>query len=78
MGQRTTDGVARPPRPDVSYEAWLARPEDARPSEWVDGEVVELIPPKTIHQAIIVLLTQSSGCSYHSGESAGCLCPRTR
>jgi Uma2 family endonuclease len=61
MGQRTTDGVARPPQPDVSCEEWLARPEDARPSEWVDGEGAEFLPPKTIHQAIIVLLTQLVG-----------------
>ena len=56
MAQRATNGAAQVGRGYVPYEEWLARPEDARQSEWVDGEVIEFMPPKTIHQAILLLL----------------------
>jgi len=61
MAQRAIDSAALAHPPRVSYEEWLARPEDARQSEWVDGEVIEFMPPKTIHQLIVFLLGKLVG-----------------
>jgi Uma2 family endonuclease len=61
MAQRAIDRAALPHPPRVSYEEWLTRPEDAGQSEWVDGEVIEFMPPKTIHQSILVLLGKLVG-----------------
>ena len=40
----------------MSYEEYLAWPDQGTLAEWVDGEVVVLMPPKTTHQEIIGLL----------------------
>ncbi len=61
MVQRTMESAARAHSSRITYEEWLARPEDARQSEWVDGEVIEFMPPKIIHQLIVVLLGQLVG-----------------
>ncbi len=61
MAQRAIDSAALAHPPRVSYEEWLARPEDARQSEWVDGEVVEFELATIVHQRLVVLLTQLVG-----------------
>ena len=56
MARRTIAGVAGVLAPHVSDEEWLARPEDARQTEWVDGEVILCVPPQTIHALVSALL----------------------
>ncbi len=41
----------------VSYEAYLALPDENRIVEWVDGEVVDHVPPSPVHQDIADILT---------------------
>ncbi|MFL5802040.1 MAG: Uma2 family endonuclease [Roseiflexaceae bacterium] len=36
----------------ISYEEYLAWPEESRQTEWVDGEMIIFMPPVTIHQKI--------------------------
>jgi Uma2 family endonuclease len=40
----------------ASYEAYLALPDDGRLVEWVDGEIIEHMPPTEAHQNIVVYL----------------------
>lgn len=45
----------------VSYEAYLALPDEGRIIEWIDGEVVYHVPPTSYHQIIVILLTKLAG-----------------
>ena len=40
----------------ASYEAYLALPDDGRLVEWVDGEIIEHMPPTEAHQNIVIYL----------------------
>jgi Uma2 family endonuclease len=44
------------PKYDVSYEDWLATAPDSRMSEWVNGRVIEFMPPTERHQDLLVWL----------------------
>jgi Uma2 family endonuclease len=37
----------------MSYEEYLAWPDQGNLTEWVDGELVILMPPKDLHQAMV-------------------------
>ncbi len=39
-----------------SYEEYLALPDDGRVVEWVNGEIIEHMPPSTIHQNVLGFL----------------------
>lgn len=43
-------------RERLSYEEYLALPDDGRIVEWVDGEIIEHMPPSMPHQNIVVFL----------------------
>ncbi len=36
----------------MTYEEWLAWAGDSTQSEWVDGEAIEFMPPKTVHALV--------------------------
>ena len=41
----------------MTYEEWLVSPEtDGRQSEWVDGEVIDFMPPSVLHARIVGFL----------------------
>lgn len=40
----------------MSYEAFLALDDDAPHAEWVDGEALIFMPPKTVHQDLVSFL----------------------
>jgi Uma2 family endonuclease len=42
----------------VSYEEYLAWPEEGVHAEWIDGEIVIFMPSVTVHQKIADLLSQ--------------------
>jgi Uma2 family endonuclease len=44
--------VDRELRLKMSYEEFLAMPEDGRQAEWVDGEAIIFMPPGNRHQAV--------------------------
>jgi Uma2 family endonuclease len=48
--------VERLARRAASYEAYLALPDDGRLVEWVDGEIIEHMPPTEGHQNIVIYL----------------------
>ena len=52
----TNDVSKAPPR--VSYEEYLACSDETKIVEWVNGEVIEFMPPKTIHQTLNGFLYQ--------------------
>jgi Uma2 family endonuclease len=39
-------------RQAMTYQEWLAMPDEGTQSEWVDGEVIVFMPPTGIHQDI--------------------------
>jgi Uma2 family endonuclease len=41
----------------MSYEEYLARPEDTR-AEWVDGEAICLLPPTRVHEQVRMLFSR--------------------
>ncbi len=43
-------------REHLSYEAYLALPDDGRIVEWVDGEIIQHMPPAPVHQRIASLM----------------------
>jgi Uma2 family endonuclease len=43
-------------RRTMSYEAWLGWAGASTQSEWVDGEVIEFMPPDTLHQCLVWFL----------------------
>jgi Uma2 family endonuclease len=43
-------------RRTLSYEAYLALPDDGRIVEWVDGEIVQHMPTTPAHQRIVAFL----------------------
>lgn len=45
----------------LSYEEYLALPDDGRIVEWADGEVIYHVPPTSLHQTIVVLLARLLG-----------------
>jgi Uma2 family endonuclease len=47
-------------RISISYEGFRSWPEDVH-AEWVDGEMIVFMPPKTIHQQIVNWLVQLLG-----------------
>jgi len=40
----------------MSYETWLTSIAENKQSEWVDGEVIEFMPPKRLHQVLLGFL----------------------
>ncbi len=48
-------------RQPLSYEAYLALPDESRLIEWADGEVIYHMPPTPIHQTIISFLFRLLG-----------------
>lgn len=48
-------------RPFISYETYLETTPENRIVEWVDGEVIEHMPPKYEHQSIVYLLSRLLG-----------------
>ena len=53
--QTGSELAARPV--SMSYEEYLALPNDGRLIEWVNGEVIYHMPPITVHQIIATYLT---------------------
>ncbi len=51
--------VNGPPR--MTYEEYLALPNEGRLIEWVNGEVIYHMPPLEIHQRIVTYLTRLLG-----------------
>jgi Uma2 family endonuclease len=47
---------AHPARRPLSYEAYLALPDDGRIVEWVNGEIIEHMPPASSHQRLASVL----------------------
>lgn len=45
----------------MSYEEWLAWAPESRQSEWVGGEAIEFMPPKTIHALVLAFLDRLVG-----------------
>jgi Uma2 family endonuclease len=52
--EETTTAVEpdAPPRLPMSYEEFIAWADEDTRAEWVDGEVIPFMPPKTIHQTL--------------------------
>lgn len=52
--------VKAPPRQEqrlrMSYEEFLAWADEDVHAEWVDGEVIVFMPPKTVHQDVVTFL----------------------
>ena len=48
-------------RQPLSYEAYLALPDESRLIEWADGEVIYHMPPTPVHQTIISFLFRLLG-----------------
>jgi len=50
MAQQTLQVPVGERRIPMTYDEWLAWPEgESRQSEWVNGEAIVLMPPKTVH-----------------------------
>lgn len=49
--------AGEPGQPRASYETWLASDREGGLSEWVDDQVVTLMPAKPEHQRIVVFLS---------------------
>jgi Uma2 family endonuclease len=49
MARQVTDSPTTQERLTMSYEEFLAFGEDTTHAEWVEGEVIVLMPPKTVH-----------------------------
>ena len=45
----------------MNFEEWLAWAGESTQSEWVDGEAIVFLPPKTIHGLISAYLLQLVG-----------------
>lgn len=45
----------------MSYETWLTSIAENKQSEWVDGEVIEFMPPKRLHQVLVSFLNRVIG-----------------
>ncbi|MCX6045466.1 MAG: Uma2 family endonuclease [Chloroflexi bacterium] len=45
----------------MSYEDWLVWAGEDKQTEWVDGEVIEFMPPKRLHQALVSFLNRVIG-----------------
>ena len=45
----------------MSYETWLTWADENKQSEWVDGEVIEFMPPKRLHQVLVSFLNRVIG-----------------
>ncbi|HWQ12061.1 MAG TPA: Uma2 family endonuclease [Roseiflexaceae bacterium] len=45
----------------MSYDEWLTAFEDSTHTEWVNGEAITFMPPKTIHQQIADFLSRLMG-----------------
>jgi Uma2 family endonuclease len=56
MLQQSTSATLEAPRLSMSYEEFLAWAGEDTRAEWVDGEVIILEMPNTIHQDIILFL----------------------
>lgn len=62
MAQQTLAAPAVEQRIPMTYEEWLAWPDgESRQSEWVDGEAIIFMPPKTPHLLIGFLLERLVG-----------------
>jgi len=57
----------RMPRP-ITREEWRVLAGDRGLSEWVDGEVVTFMPPRTVHQELIAWLVQVIGLFVRMAE----------
>lgn len=51
-----TETTAKQEQEWVSYEEYLALPQDGRLMEWVDGEVIYHMPPLENHQNLSMYL----------------------
>ncbi|HDN67528.1 MAG TPA: Uma2 family endonuclease [Firmicutes bacterium] len=49
------------PRLRMSYEEFLAWADEDVHAEWVDGEVIVQMPPKTVHQAVAFFIAKILG-----------------
>ncbi len=56
MDASPTLAPARPARRSLSYEEYLALPDDGRIVEWVNGEIIRHMPPTPTHQRIASIL----------------------
>jgi Uma2 family endonuclease len=56
-----TSDTPRLRRQPLSYEAYLALPDESRIIEWVNGEVIFHVPPTPIHQSIVFYLSRLMG-----------------
>jgi Uma2 family endonuclease len=49
-------------RVSMTYQEWLRWPESlSRRSEWVDGEAIVFMPPKTVHALVATFLARLLG-----------------
>ncbi len=56
MTTLTTPTRRRTARARMSYEEYLALPDDGRIVEWVDGEIINHIPTTPAHQNVVIFL----------------------
>ena len=71
----------------MSYEDFLAWPEQGIQAEWVDGEMIIFMPPKNLHQATVDFILSAyrtvcrssqpwyrTSCAARNACSSGCAC----
>ncbi len=61
MGRQLIEFPAEERRLPMTYEQWLDWAGESTQSEWVDGEAIVFMPPKTVHALVAAFLVNLIG-----------------